>query len=262
MGKLEDLQGRYFEMLSRQVFVESELDYAKFANYHPLLEQLSSIKNSAVSVFDMHKREHIFASYNFDTLYGYDRDRIKEEDSAYFDAQVHPDDLLELTEVGIHMMEFCYAIPFENRCDYKLLNEYRIKGHGQKYIRVVEQHQVLELDKQGNVWLSLSVLDLSPRQEPDLSVQSTILNFKTGEIVDLHKVTKPALVTEPAPKLSAREREILSLIQRGHLSKEISEILSISVHTVNTHRQRILEKLDADNSIEAVNMASRLGLLA
>ncbi|WP_235782360.1 response regulator transcription factor [Phocaeicola paurosaccharolyticus] len=46
------------------------------------------------------------------------------------------------------------------------------------------------------------------------------------------------------------------------LSKEISEQLFISVHTVNTHRQRILEKLDVNNSMEAVKYASALGLIS
>jgi DNA-binding CsgD family transcriptional regulator len=45
------------------------------------------------------------------------------------------------------------------------------------------------------------------------------------------------------------------------LSKEISNVLSISLHTVNTHRQRFLEKLGANNSMEAVMFASRFGLL-
>ncbi|WP_428838896.1 LuxR C-terminal-related transcriptional regulator [Gelidibacter algens] len=41
----------------------------------------------------------------------------------------------------------------------------------------------------------------------------------------------------------------------------MSDKLSISLHTVNTHRQRFLEKLGANNSIEAVIFASKFGLL-
>jgi DNA-binding NarL/FixJ family response regulator len=51
------------------------------------------------------------------------------------------------------------------------------------------------------------------------------------------------------------------MVKDGFLSKEISEQLSISLHTVNTHRQRVLEKLGANNSMEAVVFASKLGLL-
>jgi len=50
-------------------------------------------------------------------------------------------------------------------------------------------------------------------------------------------------------------------VRNGLLSKEISNKLSISVHTVNTHRQRFLEKLGANNSMEAVVFASKFGLL-
>lgn len=62
-------------------------------------------------------------------------------------------------------------------------------------------------------------------------------------------------------ELTKREIEILRLVKEGYLSKEISGKLSISVHTVNTHRQRFLEKLGANNSFEAVMFASKFGLL-
>jgi DNA-binding CsgD family transcriptional regulator len=61
--------------------------------------------------------------------------------------------------------------------------------------------------------------------------------------------------------LSKREIQILQMVKEGLLSKEISTNLDISLHTVNTHRQRVLEKLGANNSMEAVVFASKLGLL-
>jgi len=62
-------------------------------------------------------------------------------------------------------------------------------------------------------------------------------------------------------ELTKRETEILKLVKEGYLSKEISSKLFISLHTVNTHRQRFLEKLGAQNSFEAVNFASKFGLI-
>ncbi|MBK6998073.1 MAG: helix-turn-helix transcriptional regulator [Lewinellaceae bacterium] len=53
----------------------------------------------------------------------------------------------------------------------------------------------------------------------------------------------------------------MKLVKDGLLSKEISNRLSISLHTVNTHRQRFLEKLGANNSLEAIIFASKFGLL-
>jgi DNA-binding NarL/FixJ family response regulator len=61
--------------------------------------------------------------------------------------------------------------------------------------------------------------------------------------------------------LTARESEILSLIGRGWLGKEIAARLGISKNTVDNHRKNILAKLDADNAIEALNTARSAGLI-
>jgi DNA-binding NarL/FixJ family response regulator len=52
--------------------------------------------------------------------------------------------------------------------------------------------------------------------------------------------------------LSAREREVLELLARGHLYKEISDSLGISVATVNTYIRRIYEKLHVRSRAQAV----------
>ncbi len=62
--------------------------------------------------------------------------------------------------------------------------------------------------------------------------------------------------TEPAPEaavLSPREKEVLHLIARGLLYKEIAEELGISFHTVRQHIGRIYEKLHVQNKTEAIN---------
>ncbi|MDO9040407.1 MAG: LuxR C-terminal-related transcriptional regulator, partial [Bacteroidota bacterium] len=62
-------------------------------------------------------------------------------------------------------------------------------------------------------------------------------------------------------KLSFREQEILQSLAKGLISKQIADKLFISVNTVNTHRQRIIEKLNVSNTAEAVQYAGRLGLI-
>ena len=61
-----------------------------------------------------------------------------------------------------------------------------------------------------------------------------------------------AVFDSPAALLTLCEREVLALAKEGMFSKEISEKLNISIHTVNRHRQNILEKLQVDNIIEAM----------
>jgi DNA-binding NarL/FixJ family response regulator len=68
---------------------------------------------------------------------------------------------------------------------------------------------------------------------------------------------------EPATeldRLSGRERQVLQLIAEGHTSPEIAGTLHISTHTVDTHRRRIMEKLELHNVVDLVKFALRHGL--
>jgi DNA-binding NarL/FixJ family response regulator len=67
--------------------------------------------------------------------------------------------------------------------------------------------------------------------------------------VDQNKVT-------PAPEaaiLSPREKEVLELVAKGLLYKEIAEQLGISFHTVRQHIGKVYEKLHVQNKTEAIN---------
>jgi DNA-binding NarL/FixJ family response regulator len=62
--------------------------------------------------------------------------------------------------------------------------------------------------------------------------------------------------------LSEREREIFQLIAEARTNKEVAELLQISPATVETHRARILQKLDIHNTAELVLYAVRRGVIS
>lgn len=61
-------------------------------------------------------------------------------------------------------------------------------------------------------------------------------------------------------KLSARETEILSLISKGHTTKEIASQLYLSTRTVETHRVNMMKKLAVKNVAELIKKASQLDI--
>lgn len=251
-----ELQQIYFEILDQQKFVESELDYSIFEKHKHVLQTLSNVSNSGISVFDCYRKDHIFYSPNFCSMLGYDVDEIISKGHQFLDKKIHPDDYPVLMGNGISLIKLFYQFSIDEKTNYKLINEFRILNSENVYKRVIEQHQVLELDASNNLWLTLSIIDLSPNQENYKGVNSQLLNFRTGKTLPFLEKDSTLLVD-----LTKREKEILSMVKKGFLSKEISDKLSISIHTVNTHRQRVLKKLDVNSSIEAVILASKLGLL-
>ena len=70
-----------------------------------------------------------------------------------------------------------------------------------------------------------------------------------------------ASTAQPSLELTAREREVLTLLAEGASNKLIGRRLGISVHTVKYHVASILEKLDATGRTDAVAHAARLGLI-
>jgi DNA-binding NarL/FixJ family response regulator len=67
---------------------------------------------------------------------------------------------------------------------------------------------------------------------------------------------------EPYDRLTAREREILKLIAEGHTSREIANMLFVSLKTVLGHRTKIMEKLGIHNRTELIKYALRKGLIS
>jgi len=63
-----------------------------------------------------------------------------------------------------------------------------------------------------------------------------------------------------APKMSAREREVLQLVAEGKSTKEIAASLYVSIKTVETHRRQIMGRLNLLNIAQLTKFAVREGI--
>ena len=66
----------------------------------------------------------------------------------------------------------------------------------------------------------------------------------TSTVVQAYRQQRSGTPSSPFSLLTAREREVLQLIAEGHATKDIAAQLHLSVKTIDTHRQRIMEKLN------------------
>ena len=69
---------------------------------------------------------------------------------------------------------------------------------------------------------------------------------------------RPMAGSGSAANLSPREQEVLELLARGFLYKEIAESLHLSVQTVNTYVRRIYEKLHVRSRSQAIALYAHL----
>jgi len=68
------------------------------------------------------------------------------------------------------------------------------------------------------------------------------------------------LLRDRHESLTEREREVMVLVVRGHLNKQVGGVLGISEITVKAHRGRVMRKMGAKSLPDLVNICTHLGL--
>ena len=200
----------------------------EYLPYMKILEQAGSF---AVFLLDR------FGHYYYVTEY------IEASQEIDIEKLVHPDDWEVIRRIDKKVWELLDTLPEEEKLAYKYIYEMRVLERG-KYLRMIYQMRILAF--KGDNFLGMGIIDIAPEQSANTSVRFQIKNCLPDEIVPF------AIESAADTLLTPREREILALAKEGMFSKEISKKLNISIHTVNRHRQNILEKLQVDNMIEAI----------
>lgn len=176
-----------------------------------------------------------------------------DEDIIY--NRIHPEDLVEKRMLEYDFFRYVDQMNGDEKMKYIATCRIRIRNRKDEFLYIRNSTQILQPSPRGKIWLILCCYALSPEQSPSADISPRIVNCCTGEI---HPLT---LGERRHQVLSEREKEILRLIREGKSSKQIADVLCISHHTVNRHRQNILEKLSVGNSHEAVLAAMAMRLL-
>lgn len=253
---IQALQNRMSRLIDSHKPLPEHTDYS-ILNYHMrLLEHLSLVENSSMTIYDIFQKRYVFIRSRFRELIDYDEKAAAEQGYAFFFRLMHPDDIAFVLDTTIRALEYIIGLAPEERKDYKTVFEFRLRDREGKYIRFIQQVVNLELDLAGNMWLILILMDVNPNQQGGKQMLRSTVNMKTGRVIPFTEEKD-----EKQSQLTKREIEILGLIAKGMASKEIADQLFLSVNTVNNHRQNIIEKMDVSNTSEALTYAMRIGII-
>jgi DNA-binding CsgD family transcriptional regulator len=257
MDTLNEIYAQYLDLIHQLKPVVEEADYSVLDRHIPFLERLDAIDRSSISIFDMNRKSHVYASPSYRKRLG-----ISDENDLGiegFDRLMHPDDYLGSLRNSVYFLRFALGLPGDGIRNYKLIQEFRIQNGSGGWLRVVEQFTCLEADHTGKPWLALSILDVSPDQDVGTGYRATMTDTLTGKLYGTPVTSKTE--SDENESLSGREREILTLISEGLVSKQVADKLSLSVHTVNTHRRNIISKMNVSNTAEAIRQARDMALI-
>ena len=223
--------------------------------YRMITRNYARMENAIAVLSDLHSNASYIYYGKFSQMLGMDKGRTDDIVPSIWEEEifrlVHPDDLTEKHRQELYFFHFVKRQPKDKRSDYYLTSKLRIKNRANSYIPILHRMFYIPTFDDGSLWLALCLY--SPLLF-DFPAQCLIVDSSDGQTRELGKQNDMQI-------LSAREKQILGLIDRGLRSREIAQMLSISVHTVSRHRQEILSKLQVKNSIEACRLAKDLKLI-
>lgn len=81
------------------------------------------------------------------------------------------------------------------------------------------------------------------------------------DAVDLGRPAAESAAEDPYDTLTEREKQVLKLVAEGASSKDVAQVLGISVKTAMTHREHLMEKLGLHNRTDLIRFAVRRGVI-
>jgi len=89
-----------------------------------------------------------------------------------------------------------------------------------------------------------------------------LVRWIEGEsIADLKSTEAASLPKIGVPSLTKREREVWRQIAQGHAVREIANLFQLAESTVDSHKSRLMKKLDVHKSVDLVRLAIRYGII-
>jgi PAS domain S-box-containing protein len=234
--KEEELKG--FLQAESPVHPDAHKNYLNETNYPEFLDELCPFFYVFI---DFHTLNYQLVSGSIKRITGYDREEFLKHGVKFIMKLYHPD--VAVTQKAIHqeVRNFLLSVPSRERTKYSFSYDLRIKKKDGKYIKLLQRNKILEFDEKGNPLLMLGICTDITDYKVDNSQTLLISKLERGkEVVKLKKDFYPEFENGI---LTRKEVEIWQLVSKGIASKKIAEILDISIHTVGTHRKRILKKL-------------------
>lgn len=215
-------------------------------------EYISAIEKCTVVVSDLKAgTSRIFHGQFSDTL-GLRRNEIENSiwESEILDRLIEDErDKKFISE--LRFFNFLRHIPRGKRSDYHLASQLKMKDEAGNVHDVLHRMYYCHESNSDTVRYGICIYELSIFGLPSANVA---IDSVSGKWVELSPKSDSKI-------LSAREKQVLSLIEKGMTSMDIADRLCISKNTVSRHRQEILAKLQVKNSTEACLRAKQLHLI-
>ncbi|MGH2644793.1 MAG: LuxR C-terminal-related transcriptional regulator [Chitinophagaceae bacterium] len=204
-------------------------------------KEIVDLVPALIHIRDQQTGEIIWWNAEWDRSFHFDREEFRKNSMECLKRVIHPDD--------INLLQFSNHF-YQHKAGTNFGGTIRIKY------------------PESNEWSWLVGISKVIKETPDgIPLETLAVFVDFTKMINTEKQIKEALHDvlrihngSTLDKISKREKTIIRLLLNGLDSKEIGEQLSISTHTVRTHRKNIMLKLGVRNTSELISVAKDLGI--
>lgn len=239
----------------------SEVDnkeISELLQYNPLLNETLMIQGSALAVKDVRTMQYPLILGDVEKVCGWPKQLFFDEGVEVYLAKMPYSDQMGVVQITKLIDEFVLQLSPEQLTKFRAVFDYRIVRSDGRVARVCQESIVLKTDQGGHIHFLLAlVTDISYMKYTD----KQHLHLNNGTVHILYEVDTTTHECRQVELLSKREIEIAHLLSQNRTSEYIAEHLFISLHTVNTHRQNMIQKFGLGSTTELLNFLKVFRLL-
>jgi DNA-binding CsgD family transcriptional regulator len=222
-----------------------------------MADALARSTNQSVYIKDYNQKAFLHVSSNPLFLCGYSPQQVQQMGFAFYNQVVPEDETAILYEINNAGFELYYKLPLEERLGIAVQYDFHLKHPNGKKILINHKLTPILLSEQGDIWVALCMVSLSPRTK----VGNVAFSTKGSTTHFTYSFEGKRWKEVENISLNDRETDILRLASQGYSMSEIAERLFIDVNTVKFHRKNLFVKLEAKNITEAIGIAANMRLI-
>ena len=226
-----------------------------------LIDKILPDTASFFIITDIASATYPFVGSQLEVISGYSIDEFYSKGYLLPIECMHPEERdVMMLRVLPELVNFVATVPGQEKKSCQSQFNCRFKRKNGEYINLLAQSYVLEVDQKGRVALALSsIIQLETREILPLRWSARLI--KNNGISETAFIKTHNTSIDLIEKVTPRELDVLRNLAAGKTSKLIGEELSISPHTVDTHRRRLLKKLNCKTVVDLATFAHRNGLI-
>jgi DNA-binding NarL/FixJ family response regulator len=219
------------------------------------LKDIADMVTEAVYVLDFQKRCFHYVGDNDLFLCGHSSDEAMKSGYEFFKEVIHPDDLSLWVKIHVAILNLLYKKnwSFEEMnyfsFNFRYLNSFQAK---EKKSYLMVYHRLKPVWLNGVVRFGICFLSSSVIPESG----NLALLYKNGLECDNCVIKSKKWTRQNVLKLTKKQMEILALAKQGKQSKEIADVLCVTLKTILNQEAVIYESLSVHSMIEAIIFAS------